>query len=284
MEKTYKFTLPQNEEVTKTNVRVEDGEIIVEVDFKEKFEPKDGDILFAKHTFSTSFFIYKYTLDKETFGCYYAIQEFEDGEVIQSRDSDKYAHKECCRFATNEEKIAFLERLKKECHKKWNADKKCLEDIYVPKYGDVVKAIYANRSANYRNYMICIYPDREFKETANFFNPPFVSMTGKIVIDRCGGTADCCEIIPASESEKQELFDKLAEIGKIWNPDTKELEDLKWEPKYGELYYYVESWGDIFSTYRTAQIDENRIKMNNYFKTEEDAKPYSNQLKEIFKN
>lgn len=34
-----------------------------------------------------------------------------------------------CRFATPEEKAAFLERLEKECHKRWNEETKQLEDI-----------------------------------------------------------------------------------------------------------------------------------------------------------
>lgn len=45
MKKIYKNQLPKNMEVSSTNVRVENGEVIVDVEFKEKFEPKDGDFL-----------------------------------------------------------------------------------------------------------------------------------------------------------------------------------------------------------------------------------------------
>lgn len=43
MKKTYKYQLPQNKEVKGTNVRVENGEILVDVEFEEQFEPKDGE-------------------------------------------------------------------------------------------------------------------------------------------------------------------------------------------------------------------------------------------------
>ena len=42
----------------------------------------------------------------------------------------------------------------------------------------------------------------------------------------------------ATEEEKKELFDKLAEKGWEWKADTKELVKLKWNPKEGERYYF----------------------------------------------
>lgn len=45
MKKTYKNQLLKGMEVESTNVRVENGEVVVDVELKEKFHPKDGDFL-----------------------------------------------------------------------------------------------------------------------------------------------------------------------------------------------------------------------------------------------
>lgn len=49
MGKTCEFILPQNKEVQNTKVRVENGEVFVDVEFKEKFDPKDGDFLYCEN-------------------------------------------------------------------------------------------------------------------------------------------------------------------------------------------------------------------------------------------
>lgn len=126
MGKTYKFTLPQNKEVENTNVRVENGEVLVEVELKEKFQPKDGDFCVSKYG---CVFIYcdRGQPSKNVYGCYCG--EYCDGLRIQPFYSDKWTIKEGCRLATPEEKADFLKRLEGEKHLRWNAEKKCLEDI-----------------------------------------------------------------------------------------------------------------------------------------------------------
>lgn len=122
MEKTYKFILPQNKEVEKTNIRIENGEVFVDVDFKEKFQPKDGD--FCVDYFGNTFIV------------------FEDGDLginhgsyaLFYKDNEKWYFKRnnmtrAVRFATPEEKAAFLARLEKECNKRWNPETKQIEDI-----------------------------------------------------------------------------------------------------------------------------------------------------------
>ena len=136
MEKTYKFTLPQNKEVENTYVvRVENGELLVNVGFKEKFQPKDGDFCVSKYG---RVFIYcdRGQPSKNVYGCYCG--EYCDGSRIQPFASDKWTIKEGCRLATPEEKADFLKRLESEKHLRWNAEKKCLEDIrWQPKEGEL---------------------------------------------------------------------------------------------------------------------------------------------------
>lgn len=53
-------------------------------------------------------------------------------------------------------------------------------------------------------------------------------------------TDDCFmmkNIRPATEEEKQKLFDKLKEEGLEWDADKRELVKVKWKPKIGETYY-----------------------------------------------
>lgn len=121
MEKTYKFILPQNEEVQSTKVRVENGEVFVDVEFRERFEPKDGDFCVSE---TGLVFINKKACNGVA-SSYIGINSIGNMSLI----SCFYNIKDYARFATPEEKSAFLERLEKECHKRWNPETKQLEDI-----------------------------------------------------------------------------------------------------------------------------------------------------------
>lgn len=128
MKKTYRFTLPQNKEVESTNIRVENCEVFVDVELKDKFEPKDGDFLYCE---GSGVFIARDSPYKGTLRAYVGINN--SGEINTQPEIFPLAPYWCqennCRFATSEEKNAFLERLEKECHKRWNAEAKQLEDI-----------------------------------------------------------------------------------------------------------------------------------------------------------
>ena len=278
MEKTYKLTLPQNKEVESTQVRVENGNVFVDVKFKERFEPKDGDFLVIEN----DVFIYNGKQTEESYGAYVGV--LTNGKIDKALTECSWAEKEGCRFATSEEKAEFLKRLEKECHQRWNAEKKCLEDIYVPKFGDILR-VELDKSHYRRNYMICIYPDKEFSNTDNFFGLPFLDLNGNLILSEAGGSTLCCNIMLASESEKKELFDKLAEVGKRWNPETKTLEPIRWRAKFGG-YYYAMNPGFEVAQYQEADVstDDNRYNSGNYFQTPEEAQPYVDKVKEMFKN
>lgn len=124
MKKTYKNQLPKNMEVQNTNVRIENGELVVEVEFKERFEPKDGDFLVS---LPTHVFIHNGLKGERTIGAY--IGTMSDGEIRVAETKDSWAATKICRYATPEEKAAFLEQLEKEYGKRWNKETKKLEDI-----------------------------------------------------------------------------------------------------------------------------------------------------------
>ena len=136
MKKTYKYQLPQNKEVKSTCVRVENGEILVDVEFKEKFEPKDGDFLCTKRG---KVFIYNgkegLVCGVTAFSAYIGVDP--DGKICSAPTDLYWVVKDDSRYATEQEKADFLERLEKELHKRWNAETNQLEDIrWKPKEGE----------------------------------------------------------------------------------------------------------------------------------------------------
>lgn len=280
MRKVYRNKLPNDVVVDNVSVQIENEELTVTVTFDKPF--KDGDFLISDRGYSI--FICKSTDVSDAYGCYCAC--LEDSEIYIEGSSD-WTSRKGCRYATPTEKSSFLERLEKEYNKKWNPEKKCLEDIYVPKFGDIVKVILddINNNSYKRNYMICIYPNKNFSETDGFFNPPFLSLNGRLILNDTGGSKYCNSIILASESEKQELFDKLAEVGKRWNPETKQLEDIRWRAKIGESYYVVNMVGSIRKMIEEGlSKDDVYHSVGNYFKSSEAACRLTNQVRELFKN
>jgi hypothetical protein len=123
MKKTYRFTLPQNKEVESTNIRVENCEVFVDVEFKEKFKPKDGDFLFVEG----GVFIYNGKQTDESFGAY--IGTTRDNKIVQSLTEDKWSLKIGVRYATDKEKSDFLSMVENVFGKRWNLEKKCLENV-----------------------------------------------------------------------------------------------------------------------------------------------------------
>ena len=279
MEKTYKFELPQNREVESTNVRIEDGKVFVNVKFKERFQPEDGDFLVSS---DGKVFIYREerAIDKLVYGCYCGVDRLD---IIHTELSNNWTQKAGCRFATSAEKGVFLAQLEKECNKRWNAEKKCLEYIYVPKFGDIVRVDLKNWDRDAGGYMVCIYPNvKEFIEENDFFNIANLS-ADKIIVDSVGSHVK--SVKKASESEKQELFEKLAEVGKRWNPETNKLENVRWRAKHGNKFFVVSDLLEVlcYKDYR-GSTDNTFYKLGNYFRTPESAQKVADQIKEIFKN
>ena len=96
---------------------------------------------------------------------------------------------------------------------------------------------------------------------------------------------DISSIRLATEKEKQILFDKLKERGFKWNEKEKKIEKIRWRAELERFYYYINSTGVVESTVDIRhRLDNNRYAIGNYFKTEEEAKPYLEKFKEIFKD
>ena len=190
------------------------------------------------------------------------------------------------RYATEKEKSAFLERLEKECGYRWNAEKKCLEDIYVLKFGNIVR-LNCSCPSSKRDYIICIMPNKPvpYNYEKDYFDIANIDKGINLNFDCAFNKGD--KIIPASTAEKQELFDKLAKVGKRWNPVTKELENIRWRADKNGMYYYLIVGNNIIvKTCIDIRIscDNIRYKNSNYFRTPEASQKVADQIKEIFKN
>ena len=93
------------------------------------------------------------------------------------------------------------------------------------------------------------------------------------------------EYRPATEEEKQRLFDALAKEGMQWNAEKKCIEYLpRWRAEYDECYYFIDS--ELIVSYQPdvrCKTDNNRHEAGNYFKTEEAAERVASQIREILK-
>ena len=90
---------------------------------------------------------------------------------------------------------------------------------------------------------------------------------------------------PATEEEKQRLFDALAKEGKRWNAEEKRIEDLpRWRALYGDNYYSI---GSMLTVDPQTEIgfstDDKHYYAGNYFKTREAAERAAEKMRKILK-
>lgn len=94
--------------------------------------------------------------------------------------------------------------------------------------------------------------------------------------------ASFLNVRPATEEEKQKLFDKLAEEGLAWDNEKKEIVKLKWKPREEEGYYVPLFDNFKFETY-LSRWDENEVDYEFYnmglvFKTEQECQEFCDKL------
>ena len=141
-------------------------------------------------------------------------------------------------YATEEERQILIDAIRKD-GKRWNAEKKCIEDISVYKDGDFLHSDW-----NGENITI-IYRKRNCIRL--YYHASKSNRIG-LDFDKEGFWPDGGDFRLATESEKKELIDALAEVGKRWNADKKCVEDWlePWsdEPKVGDM---VIAWNNDMS-------------------------------------
>ena len=118
------------------------------------------------------------------------------------------------------------------------------------KDGDIVSVI-----DTYGNIITCIVKNiDEDKDRLNYYASNYhindwLSTGGKV-------------ICPASDSEKQQLFNAIKREGKRWNPETKQLEDLPKKCKFEPMdYVLVKSKKDNYAVWNLYQFAYKGINM-----------------------
>lgn len=86
-------------------------------------------------------------------------------------------------------------------------------------------------------------------------------------------------IIRTLNNESDKVYENLS-TKELLSENWEIYEESKWEPNLGDLYYYINSNGDIkFSYYNTRSINKRCI--GNFFKTDEEADHMVEKLKVI---
>ena len=97
------------------------------------------------------------------------------------------------------------------------------------------------------------------------------------------GIEDICR--NATPEEIQDLNDQLEAEGKRWNPDTMQIEKLRWKPMKDTKYFHIViAKGEIqVNTYlwENDNIDKNLYELGNCFKTRAEAEAKLKQIKQI---
>ena len=122
-----------------------------------------------------------------------------------------------------------------------------------------------------------------FKKYDSIGHEEYVTYVDNLFFNETGWLND--NVRPATDAEKQRLFDALAKEGKRWNPETKQIEDLpRWRAKDGEKYYFVSDCMDVdFNSEDSDEYDDSYYAAGNYFKTEEAASRAAEKIRKILK-
>ena len=131
MNKTYKIQLPQNKEAQNIKISIKDGTIEVEVELKEKWEPKEGEIYYIKACYEHIFIFNK--LDDEVTAyivftpCSKQLSNLNKTTIVCNTDDIiKF------RPAADFEKQLLFDALAKQ-GKMWDAEKKAVVDLPKPR-------------------------------------------------------------------------------------------------------------------------------------------------------
>lgn len=192
---------------------------------------KDGDIIADNHK---NIAIYKgkmwYNCNLTDYYCGY--RNYDSMFLIKQQKDGHFGVIEEFHFATEEEKQKLFRAIKDNGYK-WNSETKTLEKLDETKFkeGDVLSIKWYEGYDYWEKIVI-------FKKYSNKSiegNAPYIEGYGNTF--KNGKLALCkevpyysktwtSELQPATEEEKQKLFDIIKTNGYKWNPDTKTLEEL----------------------------------------------------------
>lgn len=218
----------------------------------EKFSWKRGDVLISDCGFVCIFKEWASDDYTKFNGCYSNSRDgYEDVLNAETAKFDKL---------DNNTAYGYIREIENRCGGKLNPETLKIEKQLEFKDGDIVfmKGIKGGYFAN------CIFILRsEYKDgDERAFYYAFYNADDKFTIAEYGYTRVHYSLRPATDSEKQQLFDALAKKNKRWDSEKKQIVDLK--PKFDELkpfdnvlvrHQKTEEWrANIFS--HTDKTDE----------------------------
>lgn len=218
-----------------------------------KFAWKKGDVLVSEDNVHIIFEKFENDAYTKFRGKYYLYEECYNEEVFQMETS-------VFEKATDDDAQTYIKTIEERLGGKLNRETLEIEKQLEFKDGDIVfmKGIKGVYFAN------CIFILRsEYKDgDERAFYYAFYNADDKFTIAEYGYTRVHYSLRPATDSEKQQLFDALAKKNKRWYSEKKQIVDLK--PKFDELkpfdnvlvrHQKTEEWrANIFS--HTDKTDE----------------------------
>lgn len=87
----------------------------------------------------------------------------------------------------------------------------------------------------------------------------------------------------ATPTEIEHFHELLHKHGKDWDAEKKELVELRWKPKIGESYFFIDSFGEIHKGMICSYNNKKLFDFGNYFKTEEEAEEMAAKIKKLLK-
>lgn len=190
-----------------------------------KFAWKKGDILVNKDAEVHIIFDgFKDDTYKTFHGQYYLWEE--GGSIVNFEEDEDYMQTSDFNKANKEDAQEYIHKIEKELGGKLNMETLEIEKTQPEfKDGDIVfmKGIKDRYFAN------CIFILRsEYKDgDERAFYYAFYNTDDKFTIAEYGNTRVHYSLRPATDSEKQQLFDALAKKGKTWDAEKKQIVDLK---------------------------------------------------------
>ena len=136
MKKTYKISLPKGASISTIETNENNGVLEVTVGIEKKYEPKDGDVVYSPGISDSVIAIYAGTNETGGIMTYAALHEQRLQTVVSERG---WGYTYDYRPANEAEKQLLFNALAEQ-GKRWNAEKKCIEDL--PRWRAVCSGLY----------------------------------------------------------------------------------------------------------------------------------------------
>lgn len=190
-----------------------------------KFSWKKGDILVNKD--AEVYIIFDGFKDDtyKTFHGHYYLWE-EEGSIVNFEENEDYMQTSEFYKANKEEAQTYINTIEERLGGKLNMETLEIEKAQ-PEFKDGDIAFMKGIKGGY--YANCIFILRsEYKDgDERAFYYAFYNTDDKFTIAEYGNTRVHYSLRPATDSEKQQLFDALAKKGKTWDAEKKQIVDLK---------------------------------------------------------